>query len=106
MPDALLDVPFPGHFGADFQSVPFPGFLQPGESWRADALKASRVGAGLPDAGPEYVDAGCGKFPGRLQHLLFALCGAGTGDDHGVILLENAPFGDGDQIEFIHGHGR
>ena len=104
VPEAGLDVLPARHFGTDLQAELPPGLLEPGESLRPDAFEAARMRPGLPDAGPEHVDAEGGELSGRCEDLLPAFRGAGPGDHHGRRGREEAPFRYGHQFESVCAH--
>ena len=69
------------HFGGDIHARLFFHFFQPGQSFHPDAFKASRLGAGLPDAGPEYLDTFVCQLLGGRHDLFFCLGAAWSGYD-------------------------
>ena len=71
------------HFGGHVHAGLAFHFLEPCQSFHADAFEASGFGAGFPDARPEYLDAfGC-QLAGGFHHLFFCFCAARACNDEG-----------------------
>ena len=73
-----------GHFGTGEHARLFLHAFHPGQGRFALTLKASGLGAGLPYAGAEYVDAGSTQLAGCLKDLLFGFGTTWAGDKQGA----------------------
>ena len=96
--DALQHVFFRGYLRAYLHTVGFLHLPQPFEAGGAYAFKGARMGTGLPNAGPIYVDAKRVEAFGCFHYLFFGLCTAGTGNAHGPRKGEKTPFRARDNI--------
>ena len=75
-----LNVGTCGHFGTHLHAEFLLHAVQPGQALFADALEAAGLGARLPDAGAEQLDALAGQLCGGTHHLFFGFGRTGSGN--------------------------
>ena len=80
-----LNVALGGYLGGYLHAEFLLHAVEPRQAFLADALEASGLGAGLPDAGAEYLDALACQLGGGVHHLFFGLGRAGTGNHGGTL---------------------